>query len=78
MLKETDIVGKLMGALGNPRQNGQHPAVYLSGIRLAGYRIAPGKAHFLGNALIRLAAFLMIPIEKLQKTSLCAGSAFGA
>ena len=35
VLQKADIIGKLVGALGNSRQHAHHPAVHLPGVGLA-------------------------------------------
>ena len=70
MLQQADIVGKLVGALGNTCQYGNHAAVDLSGVGLARYGVAAGKAHLFRNPLIQSAAFLMISVKKFQEAGL--------
>ena len=78
MLQQTDIIGKLVGTLGDSCQNADHPAVDLSGIGLSGYGIAALKAHLFRDPLIQSAAALMIAVKEFQKTGLCACSSLGA
>ena len=65
MLEKTDVVGELMGALGDSGKNGKHTAVDFSGICLTGYRVALGKSHLCGDPSVCLAALLMIPVKEL-------------
>ena len=77
MLQKADIIGELMGALGNACQDIDHPGIYLAGIRLSGYRITIRKTHLSGYHPIRQTAFLMISVKKLQKAGLGTGRPLG-
>ena len=78
MLQKTDVVGKLVRALGNACQHAHHPGVDLPGIGLSRYRIAGIKSHLGRDHLIGLPAFLMIPVKQLQEAGLGAGGSFRA
>ena len=78
MLKETDIVGELMGAGCDTCENVQHTGIHFSGIGLAGYGVSGLEAHLLSDHRIDFVDGLLISVEELQEAGLGSGGSLGA
>ena len=78
MLKETNIIGQLVGTGSYACQDIGNPGINLSGIGLAGNSIALLEAHLGSNRRINLVNSLLVAIKELKEACLCAGSPLGA
>ena len=77
-LKNPQIAGEFIGALGNTGKHIHHPRVKFPGIGLPADRNHPVKAEFFGNIPFDPVNFFAVTRKQFHKTGLCAGGSFGA
>ena len=77
VLQQADVIGHLGGACRDAGEHIQHSGVYLSGVGLAGYRIAGGKAHLLRDHGIQSVHLIHVAVKQLQEGCLSSGGSLG-